>query len=424
MLERTFLPVVELPEASGFANAATPDVIEYRCPGEHYSISRAIHLARLASFYDKCRDCPQAHDDGGLLSTARRKQLDARPRPRELPSLFDTTGVRGVFGRELSTGVAGQLAMSFGRQLCDAGASAGDVCFLATDGGLLTPEIVAATSEALRWSGLSIVDLGATTAPALVATQLQERGAASLYIGQSRQPANQVTLQIWGPDARPWSLPGSLEGVRDLALTSLDRPTRRAGTAARAPIAPSYLERLRNHYHALRPLRIVLDTACEPWRQQFSGLLKTVRCELNPARATQATVPSLSDSSPALPCSALGQHVIETSSHLGLWIADDGGSLAVVDEHGQRIELPRLAATLAAASGSELHIDQTDVSESAYLAMHAARAGVGCCAGSRIWFADEYPPLADPLAAITALLVLLSQSDRGLSEVLDENSSR
>ncbi len=440
MSEGPLVPVIELPESPGSANAATPDVIEYRCPAEHYSISRAIHLARLASFYDKCRDCPHAHDDGGLLSTSRRKQLDSRPRPRGLASLFDTTGVRGIFGRELSTGVARQVAMAFGRQLRDAGASASDVCFLATDGGLLTPEIVAATSEALRWSGLSIVDLGATTAPALVATQLQERGAASLYIGQSRQPAHEVTLQIWGPDARPWSLPGTLETVRNLALTSLDRPTRRAGTAARGQIAPTYLERLRNHYHALRPLRIVLDTACEPWRQQFSGLLETVRCELfeyvgakqtplfEKSHGATADLPSSASSGlasprpPALPCS-LGQYVVETSSHLGLWIGDDGATLAVVDELGQPIQLSQLAATLAAASGSELHINHTDVPESAYLAIHAARAGVGCCAGARIWFADAYPPLADPLAAVTALLVLLSQSDRGLSEVLEANSA-
>lgn len=440
MLERTFLPVVDLPESSDSAKAATPDVIEYRCPGEHYSISRAIHLARLASFYDKCRDCPHAHDDGGLLSTSRRKQLDSRPRPRELASLFDTTGVRGVFGRELSTGVARQVAMAFGRQLRDAGASASDVCFLATDGGLLTPEIVAATSEALRWSGLSIVDLGATTAPALVATQLQERGAASLYIGQSRQPANQVTLQIWGPDARPWSLPGTLETVRDLALISLDRPTRCAGTAARGQIASNYLERLRYHYHAIRPLRIVLDTACEPWRQQFSGLLETVCCELIEFVGAEETAPSkrtlgataglrssaasltASLRTPALLCS-LGQYVVETSSHLGLWIGDDGGSLAVVDELGQPSELSQLAATLATASGGAAHLGATEVPEAAYLAMHAARAGVGCCSGARVWFADQYPPAADPLAAVTALLVLLSQSDRGLSEVLEANSA-
>jgi len=460
MPERPSLPVVELPEAPGSADtrglasaigaasAATADVVEYRCPGEHYSISRAIHLARLASFFDKCRDCPHAHDDGGLLSTARRKQLDARPRPRGLASFFDTTGVRGIFGRELSTGVARQVAMAAGRQLRDSGASAGELCFLATDGGLLTPEIVAATSEALRWSGLSIVDLGATTAPALVATQLEQRGAASLYIGQSRQPAHQVTLRIWGPDARPWSLPGTLDTVRELAATSLDRPTRRAGMASRGQIAPTYLERLRNHYHALRPFRIVLDTACEPWRQQFIGLLETVRCELIaivgvndmllgataglPSSASSrhalsvdsASASGLTSRRPsALPCSALGEQVVDSSSHMGFWIGDDGGSLAVVDEQGREIELSRLATTLAAASGTAVHFDRTDVPESAYLAMHAARAGVGCCAGSRIWFADQYPPLADPLAAVTALLVLLSQSDRGLSEALEENTS-
>jgi hypothetical protein len=169
--------------------------------------------------------------------------------------------------------------------------------------------------------------------------------------------------------------------------------------------------------------------------------LKTVRCELiefvganestlydksqgaTAALPSSAACASAASRSPAPPCAALSQHVVETSSHLGISIGDDGGSLAVVDEHGQRIELPRLAATLAAASGSELHIAQTNVPESAYLAVHAARAGVGCCAGSRIWFADEYPPLADPLAALTALLVLLSQSDRGLSEVLDEDTA-
>ena len=82
MYEGPLSPVVELPSADDSATAAALNEPAYHCPGEHYSISRAIHLARLASFYDKCRDCPHAHDDGGLLSAARRKQLDARPQPR------------------------------------------------------------------------------------------------------------------------------------------------------------------------------------------------------------------------------------------------------------------------------------------------------------------------------------------------------
>ncbi|MBX9787750.1 MAG: hypothetical protein K2Y37_02450 [Pirellulales bacterium] len=459
MIDLSSLPIIDSPSADGSsrvadsASSTTADVAEYRCPREDYSISSAIHLARLANFYDKCRDCPHAHDDGGLLSSARRRQLDARPQQHRFESFFDTSGILGIFGRELSTGVARQVAMAAGVRLRDDRVRSGDGCLLATDGGPLTPEIVAAASEALRWCGLSVVDLGATTAPALVATQLAHGAAASLYIAQARQPAHQVTLQFWGPDARPWSLPGTLEHVRQLAIAPLDRPTRRGGTVSRDTVVPEYLDRLRSYYHALRPLRIVLDTACEPWRQQFSALLDAVRCELIPAgtdlrnageaRTTLGSTAGLSSSAkrmreltgdayiarrlissapPALPCPALGTQVVESSAHMGLWVSDDGQSLVVVDEQGAEVCLSRIAVALATASSTTAHIEPTDIPETAYLALRAARAGVGAGGGSRLWFADRYPPLADPLAAVTVLLVLLSQSDRALSEVLDANA--
>jgi len=38
----------------------------YLCPGEAAPISRAVHLARLAAFYPRCRDCPHCGDVGGL----------------------------------------------------------------------------------------------------------------------------------------------------------------------------------------------------------------------------------------------------------------------------------------------------------------------------------------------------------------------
>ena len=447
MIDLSSLPIIASPPAAGSsratdsASSTTAGAAVYRCPGEDYSISRAVHLARLANFYDKCRDCPHAHDDGGLLSSARRRQIDTRPQQRGLESLFDINGVQGIFGRKLSPAIARQVAMAAGVRLRDDGVRSGDDCLLATDGGMLTPEIVAAASEALRWCGLSVVDHGTTTAPALVATQLTRDAAASIYIARTRQPAHQVTLQFWGPDAQPWSRPGTLDAILSLAAAPLDRPTRAGGTTSRDNIVPEYLDRLRGHYHALRPLRIVLDTACEPWRQQFSGLLDAVRCEVIPASVNRsaaregcnpkpllgkpAVAPiGLKESSPPpfLPCPALGNHVVSCCAHLGLWIGDDGQSLVVVDERGDAVRLSRIATALAAASGTTARVEVSDIPETAYRALHAARAGVGSGGGSRIWFADRYPPLADPLAAVTALLVLLSQSDRALSEVLDEQS--
>ncbi|MGD9644079.1 MAG: hypothetical protein AB7U73_00095 [Pirellulales bacterium] len=441
MSELRTLPQVEPPDAAGSARATPGSATEYRCPGEGYAISRAVHLARLATFYDKCNGCPLAHDDGALLPVSRRRQLAARPPRPEFAELFDTTGVRGTFGRELTPRVARRIALAFGVHLRDLGVRPDEACCLATDGGLLTPEIVAAASEALRWCGLSVVDVGATTAPALVATQLARDSAASLYIGQSRQPAHQVTVQFWGPDARPWSLPGSLGQVRQLAAAPLDRPTRHGGSTSRDGIAPGYLERLGSHYHALRPLRIVLETACTPWRKQFAELLAQVRCELIDAaeqvdaeQGGVARLPGMSKEAelaspaaqapcpaaplpPALPCSRLALRVVECQAHLGIAIGDDGQSLAIVDDYGSVIENARLAAALAEAAGGQAHVDSALPPERFYADMRTTGAGVGVSAAARVWFADRDPPVADPLAAVAALLVLLSQSDRPVSAV-------
>jgi hypothetical protein len=203
---------------------------------------------------------------------------------------------------------------------------------------------------------------------------------------------------------------------------------------------------LRNHYHALRPLRIVLDTACEPWRRQFAALLANVRCELiDDVDINGTSLGTTADSSnrvksagalphdpaletrraaqhpPALPCSALAAQVVAAEAHFGLCVSDDGQSLTLVDERGSAVETSLLARALAAAAGSTICVDSNSSPESAYLAIRAASAGVGASAGPRVWFADRDPPVADSLAAVTALLVLLSQSDRRVSEVLAEN---
>ena len=37
---------------------------EYVCPGETHPISHSIHLARLSSFYSKCRECEHRNEVG------------------------------------------------------------------------------------------------------------------------------------------------------------------------------------------------------------------------------------------------------------------------------------------------------------------------------------------------------------------------
>ena len=46
------------------ASALSALAAEYVCPGETHAISHSIHLARLSSFYSKCRECPHRNDLG------------------------------------------------------------------------------------------------------------------------------------------------------------------------------------------------------------------------------------------------------------------------------------------------------------------------------------------------------------------------
>ncbi len=62
------LPIVERPAT-------------YLCPGETHPISRAVHLARLAAFYPKCRTCEHRRDSGQIAhSTTDRLELTSQRR--------------------------------------------------------------------------------------------------------------------------------------------------------------------------------------------------------------------------------------------------------------------------------------------------------------------------------------------------------
>ena len=60
---------------------------EYRCPGETYGISRAVHLGRLAGFHPACRDCPRRDDAVGLSARQIRQLAEVGSRAKQ-PPLF------------------------------------------------------------------------------------------------------------------------------------------------------------------------------------------------------------------------------------------------------------------------------------------------------------------------------------------------
>ncbi len=104
-----------------FAASATAEI--FRCPGEDYDISRSVHLARVAAFYSKCRDCPHAPGGDGLPTVAAeclKSTMDRSPfTAGRHASLFTLEGVRGRYLNELTRALASEIAGAMASCLWD-----------------------------------------------------------------------------------------------------------------------------------------------------------------------------------------------------------------------------------------------------------------------------------------------------------------
>jgi phosphomannomutase len=406
--------------------------VEFFCPGEKAGISRAVHLGRLAQFYARCRSCPY-RDDLGSLSARRIERLSAIWQSAAAKPFFHAEGAGGDSLNEFSPAVARKIATAFGIWLRDQRARAEEspdppAAVLGGDGSPLCPELVAAVAEGLRWTGCRVVDVGQVTAACLTLA-LHHLGADGGILTGRGEGVGAVGLKLWhGPS--PLSAGKAMDEIRRIFESGIDRPTRRYGAIRRFQAESEYLDELRDHYHALRPLGVVLDTECRPLLAYLGKLTSRVACRLLPCRTTPQR---------------LGGLIRDEGAHLGLRVDADGECCKAWDESGRAVPAERLLALLArhllAGQGGQAVVLEEGWSESPADALGAwgcrvvrsdprraemdrqvrqHRAILGGDRSDRIWYyrPDGYAA-ADALRTVTLLLEILSQSDRPLSEVLD-----
>lgn len=289
------------------------------------------------------------------------------------------------------------------------------------------------------------------TTPALASAIRQSQADAAVWIGNATGQPHAVELRAWGAGGCPWSLPGDLERVREIFERRVDRPKRRGGSRDRACVEPGYLDPLRPQFHALRPLRFVLDTTSQPVVRCLSALVKEAACQvLRPAVVDGAGAVAIDSQELSFierRLLVLGRNVVAAGAHFGLWIDGAGECCQVVDERGRPVDAERLFELLATYVLGEqtdativLQPQASDKLRTAIAragariaaggatrqgmceAMESAGATIGGGASGAIWFSGS-PPAADSLLATSLLLTILSQSDRAVSEALDDGGS-
>jgi phosphomannomutase/phosphoglucomutase len=401
-----------------------------------YPVSRAVHLARLASFYPKCRECLHGDDTGTHASRLVRLLVQTRSRSRA-PSLFTDDGVRGVYLNTLTASQTRELAAAFALALPSDDSGQPGVCddlIVAGDGRPLTSELVAAACEGVRWTNRRVIDLGAATAPSVVWAVDHLRAAGGLLIGNTGEGRQTIHIKFWGRDGRPFSTASELGRMRSMYEANVDRPSRSYGQLGRFRADESYLAGLQDHFHALRPLRFVLDTGCRPVMDYLQSLSYESACDV---------VQDQLIGSPAATHRGLAERVRRSGAHFGIWIDGDGEACRLIDERGRDVRHDQwlwltvqhwlelgagpvfvfehgVNATVAGwitAQGGRVHFsDPGRAAMYDLMREHLATAGGG--PSGRLWFGGA-SPAPDALRALALLLTILSRSDRRLSEAVE-----
>jgi len=332
--------------------------LEYRCPGAAYAISRAVHLGRLAAFDPVCRTCPHRGDRGGL--SPRRERWWAEVEAIE--GDYETRGPSPAAKCQMSTSAFG---LCLRRGAFHGGPIEEPAVVLASDGEPRTAELVAAADEGLRLAGCNVVDIGPASAAA-VRFAIDHLGTdAGVLVAAQRSKRLPMTVRYWAPGATPLDESGG-QLIAEQVRAGIDRPRRRNGQSRRFDATTPYLDTWRDSYHGLRPLRIALECASLPVRRYLDALLSNSACRVIDV--------------------ALGEHPAEritaTDAHLGIRIDRFGELVAAFDERGVPLD------------GGALRPVPTDA------------------AGG----------LDDGIVVLTALLQLLSRSDRPLSVALGASS--
>jgi len=453
---------------------------EYRCPDEEHPISRAVHLGRLARFYPPCRQCRHRDDTGTLSGKQIQRLVETRSRGL-MPPLFHEEGAGGVFGNRFTADVARDLAAAFGtclrQRLAPAKTSRPDgaaddpaehperpskndsplpregegshcwtaaevdsanvpanrtpVVILGGDGRPIGAELVAALGEGARFSGCRLIDVGPASAPCLAFAVDHLGTDGGILLGNTDGRPHTVSLKFWTGGPEPLSAGGSLDVLKRAYAAGIDRPTRTFGALRRFQADVPYLAVLSQRYHALRPLRVVLHTTCSPLIGYLERLTGPVACRIVPCRADVSRLPEL---------------VLAEQAHLGACVEDDGERCRVLDDLGRPVSVERLLLLvvrhlLVENPDAPIVLEAETPPEVArwietaggrgvrsgarrsemFAAMRQHRALVGGGPSGRFWYDFDGTPLPDALTTLTLLLVLLSQSDRRFSEVLDRD---
>ncbi|VAX40723.1 hypothetical protein MNBD_PLANCTO02-3046 [hydrothermal vent metagenome] len=448
--------------------------VEYICPGELHSISRAVHFSRLAAFYPKCKECPLRCETGNLPKriTEHYKKFEQHQKNEQhltRRTLFTTEGVRGVYINKLDRTKAAQITSALASLLWEetpfVGRSENDpphtarrvrqTVVVGYDERPSSPDLFAGVTAALIRMGCEVIDIGMTSKPCFWFAVQHLEARAGVYISGSGCDAAWTGLDFVGENARPLSLGTTsmnsrslLSGALCATLNRLEkrlsqpigRPIRFAGHQRTFQATVPYLAGLWKHFHELRPLSIVVGCTMPQVVKTLSTLFEQLPCRLQLLTLPRRKKEINNDEDVDL--LQVGQTVKEFNADMGMLIDDDGQRCRFIDEQGIAIDacdITRLLADLQLSfhpDGSVvLEQNVSHLKESlpllpdstcttvlprlgiVYETMQTTNAIFAGGNSGYYWFRKTLPT-CDAILTLANILTLLSRTDASFSQII------
>jgi phosphomannomutase len=370
----------------------------YRCPGESYDISRAVHLGRLTAFYPACEHCPHRHE-AESLGPAWKQHRTQVPRQAHQSIELVESGIRGRYLNDLDPQRAQQWAMvvaetlwsghhrravmspsettpdssqgasglasdhiaAAGERLVRSGTGAGSqtlpqarrrapTVVVAYDERPSSPLLAAGVFRGLRQMGCRVVDVGLLlTSQWRTAMGWLAADGGLMVTGYGSESA-WTGLDLAEAGGAPVS-PQQLQDWRARLRQPCARPTRRSGTMETLDVATRLRESLRNDYHALRPLRVSVATASAAIWRSLPALFAPLPCTLQPVLLGDRQEIDWSPTAALHRDNAASADVTDRSTQsahadVTLLIERDGAGTRWWDDCGQAIPAERMGAWL------------------------------------------------------------------------------
>ncbi|RMG33111.1 MAG: hypothetical protein D6725_16360 [Planctomycetota bacterium] len=422
----------------------------YRCPGESRPITRAVHLARLAAGYAACHECSHRQDTGLLLPQLLRK-VATPSTARSRGTLLDARGMNGTYLNEIDRRVARRLAERFAWLLWEdrplRWRASGPqtltgrrpVVLVGHDHRASSLDLAMGVTAGLIRMSCRVLELGPSLRAECTFAVQHLNADAAVYVGGNETAPRDVRFVLLGGRGIPLDT-RAIERLSRIWDAAVSRPLRTAGERERHSVRSVYVASLRKHFHALRPLRVLVGFSS----RLLPPLLRAVFAEL-PCDVVLQSVPRCANSvrTPTDPGrQAIASGVRRHRAHLGILIDDDAEQAAVVDDRGEPVSPEELAVHIAdveAGRGthSRIVVPEPRVDRLCVSSGLPRQALIGSADGSRsgillavdrhqaAFGLDEEGGFAfpDPLPRVDAVVVLahvlrrLSLTDRPFSDL-------